>query len=308
MQHHTVVMTGASRGIGNHAAVRMLRDAPDLHLVVTTRGSGAALVAQLSRDGGSRNVSWVGCELSSLASIHDAATEVGRRLDRGALPPLTGFVGNAGVQVTSANRATVDGIETTFAVNVLANHLMLRLLSDRFVSPARVVVTTSDTHFGDLRHNLGMVPAPAWRSPERLAEPGTTPSTDTVTAGRTAYSTSKLAVIYLVHELARRLPAGVDAYSWNPGFVPATGLARDAGPLQRFAMRHMLPLLTLTPWSVDARTAGRHLAGTVLGRRPADSGAYVNLDVAERSSEESYDPRREEELWAVAEKICAGVI
>lgn len=304
MQHHTIVMTGASRGIGNHAAVQMLSQAPDLHLLVTTRGSGEDLVAQLVRDSGNPHVSWVTCELSSLASIRSAAAEIARRLDAGAVPPLSGFVGNAGVQMTSANRTTPDGLESTFAVNVLANHLFLRLLGDRFVQPARVVITTSDTHFGDFRHNMGMVPAPQWRAPRQLAQSGSTPATDTVTAGRTTYATSKLAVIHLVHEFSRRLPAGVDIYSWNPGFVPGTGLARDANAVQRFAMKYVMPLMALTPLSVSAKTAGRHLAHVVLGDRLTDSGAYINLDTPESSSAESYDLARERELWQAADELC----
>jgi NAD(P)-dependent dehydrogenase (short-subunit alcohol dehydrogenase family) len=131
---------------------------------------------------------------------------------------VTSFVGNAGLQVTSGARRSADGHEVTFAVNVLANHLLLRLLGDQL---RRVVITASDTHFGDLRHNLGLVPAPRWRPPTELARPD---RPDTAVAGRTAYSTSKLAVIYLVHEWARRL-ADAEVFAWNPGLVPGTGPA-----------------------------------------------------------------------------------
>jgi NAD(P)-dependent dehydrogenase (short-subunit alcohol dehydrogenase family) len=123
-----------------------------------------------------------------------------------------------------------DGFESTFAVNVLANHLFVRLLEDRFVAPAPIVITASDTHFGDFRHNMGMVPGPVWRSPEALARTGAFAEPETTTSGRTAYSTSKLAAIYLVHEYARRLPAGIDVVAYNPGFVPGTDLARNAVP------------------------------------------------------------------------------
>ncbi len=137
--------------------------------------------------------------------------------------------------------------------------------------------------------------------------PGTTAATDTLTAGRTAYSTSKLAVIHLVHEFARRLPAGVDIYSWNPGFVPGTGLARDAGAVQRFAMKRIMPLMTLTPLSVSAKTAGQHLAQLMRNSKPAESGAYISLGEAERSSTESYNPGRERELWKACEQMSASV-
>lgn len=73
----------------------------------------------------------------------------------------------------------------------------------------------------------------------------TTAATDTLTAGRTAPSTSKPVAIHLAHRFVRHLPTGVDVYSWNPGFVLGTGLAPDASAIQRFAMKRVMPLMTL---------------------------------------------------------------
>ena len=242
----TIVMTGATRGIGRAGAERILRESPDVHLLVVARGSsGARLAAELGANG--HAVSYVAADLGSLESVRSAAAEIRDRLDRGDLPALRGFVGNAGVQYTNALTEGPDGFESTFAINVLANHLFVRLLEDHFAAPARIVITVSDTHFGDFKHNLGMVPGPVWQSPDVLARTSAFPRPDSTAAGRTAYSTSKLAAIYLVHEYARRLPAGIDVVAYNPGLVPGTGLARDADPVSRFAMRFVLPALVLTP-------------------------------------------------------------
>lgn len=297
---HTIVMTGASNGIGRVAAEHILRRSPDAHLlVVTRRPSGAHLAT------GGHTVSYVSADLASLRSVRSAATEIRRRLDAGELPPLHGFVGNAGVQYTDALTEGPDGFESTFTVNVLAHHLFVRLLQGHFAAPARIVITASDTHFGDLRHNLGMVPGPVWRSPDVLARTGAFRRPHTTTAGRAAYSTSKLAVIYLVHEYARRLPAGIDAVAYNPGFVPGTALARHADPVSRFAMRRVLPAMTLTPFATTRGAAARRLADVVLGTTRAPTGSYVDRDRVARSSEESYDPRREAELWDAVER-CTG--
>ncbi|CAL9407503.1 hypothetical protein SUDANB6_01583 [Streptomyces sp. enrichment culture] len=302
---HTIVMTGASRGIGRVAAEHILRRSPDVHLLVVARGpSGARSVAELGAGG--HAVSHVPADLGSLESVRSAATGIRGRLERGELPPLRGFVGNAGVQYTNALTETPDGFEATFAVNVLANHLFVRLLQDRFTAPARIVITASDTHFGDFKHNMGMVPGPSWKSPDVLARTGAFPGPGTAAGGRTAYSTSKLAVIHLVHEYARRLPAGIDAVAYNPGFVPGTGLARDAGPLTRFAMRCVLPMTALKPFATGRRAAGRRLADVVLGTTRAPSGSYVDRDRVDRSSRESYDKRREGELWEAAERLTAA--
>lgn len=210
------------------------------------------------------------------------------------------------MQYTNALTEGPDGFESTFTVNVLANHLFVRLLQDRFAAPARIVITASDTHFGDFKHNMGMVPGPAWKSPDVLARTGAFPKPDTAAGGRTAYSTSKLAAIYLVHEYARRLPAGIDAIAYNPGFVPGTGLARNADPVSRFAMRRILPAMTLTPFATSRNAAGRYLADVVLGTTHAPTGSYVDRSRADRSSEESYNPRREGELWDAAERFTAA--
>ncbi len=171
----------------------------------------------------------------------------------------------------------------------------------------RVVITTSDTHVGDFRHNMGMVPAPAWPEPREAYAPGVDAATDTLTAARTAHSTSRLAVVHHVHALARHLPHGVDAYAWNPGLVPATGLARDASRVQQFAKRRILPLLTLTPLSVNAATAGSALAHLVAGKISGQSGSYVDLVHVAESSPESYDSARENRLWETLEQLVASV-
>ncbi len=209
------------------------------------------------------------------------------------------------MQYTDDLTETEDGLEATFTVNVLANHLLLRLLGDRFAVPSRIVITVSDTHFGDLRHNLGMVPGPVWHSPDMLARPGAFADPASTRAGRRAYSTSKLATIHLVHEYARRLPAGVEILSYNPGFVPGTDLTRNAGPLTRFAVRRIAPLFTVTPLATDAETAGARLAAVATGELEAATGSYVDRDRVADSSPASYDPGRERELWDCLEGLVA---
>ncbi|MFD6274849.1 hypothetical protein ACFWFI_04620 [Streptomyces sp. NPDC060209] len=39
------------------------------------------------------------------------------------------------------------------------------------------------------KRDIGMVPGPAWKSPDVLARPGAFPEPDTAVGGRTAYST-----------------------------------------------------------------------------------------------------------------------
>ncbi|GAA0240260.1 protochlorophyllide reductase [Cryptosporangium japonicum] len=286
-------MTGGTRGIGAAAVGELLRRDPGLRMVLLARGD--------ARPGDRTTV--VPVDLADRTSTRTAVATVRAMLADGTLPPLRGIVGNAGVSLADAIHATPDGLETTFAVNVVANHVLIAGLAPALPGPGRVVITVSDTHFGDFKHTFGTIPAPRWAEPAVLARPGAFPRPATATAGRTAYSTSKLAAIYLVHEWARRLPPGVDVVAHNPGLVPGTGLAREAGPVARLLMGVLSPPMTLTPLADSVTAAGRKLADVVLGATAAPTGSYVDRTAPALSSGESYDPERERALWEYLERI-----
>ncbi|CAM3324267.1 hypothetical protein KIPE111705_02330 [Kibdelosporangium persicum] len=111
-------------------------------------------------------------------------------------------------------------------------------------------------------------------------------------------------MIYLAHELARRLPDGVDVYTFNPGFVPGTGLVRDAGPVVRWLSCTLLHGLVAAPFAMSARSAAALLTQAAVGPRPAASGSYIDRGTVTESSVESYDRGREEELWRMAAELC----
>ncbi|WP_405639676.1 SDR family NAD(P)-dependent oxidoreductase [Streptomyces uncialis] len=299
--NRTLIMTGATRGIGLEAARDILGRSPDTHLVVLGRGSSAAEVLPGLRKI-SPHVSTVDIDLSSKASVDAAGLQLEDLLDSGELPPLRGLVFNAGVHLSDALQTTVDGYERTFAVNVMSTHQLLRRLHPHIQAPARIVVTVSDAHFGDLRHTGGTMPAPRWAIPE-ISRPGAFARSGNVRAGRRAYVTSKLGGVHLVHEWARRLPEGIEIVSYNPSLVVGTGLAREAGGAFPFLMSKIIPLLAVTPLVDTPVPAGRKFADTVLGVTPAASGAYIHRTKATPSSAESYDTDREHVLWDWLEQV-----
>lgn len=298
--NRTLIMTGATRGIGLHAARDVLRRSPDTHLVVLGRGSSTAEVLPTLREI-SPHVSPIDVDLASTASVAAAGAQLEDLLDSRQLPPLRGLVLNAGVHLSNAMEATVDGYERTFAVNVMATHQLLRQLHPHIQAPARIVVTVSDAHFGDLRHTGGTMPAPRWSLPE-ISRPGGFERSGEVRAGRRAYVTSKLGGIHLVHEWARRLPDGIEIVSYNPSLVVGTGLARETGGAFPFLMSRIIPLLTVTPLVDTPVPAGRKLADVILGLTPATSGAYIHRTKTTASSAESYDSTREKALWTWLEQ------
>ncbi|SKH42747.1 Probable dehydrogenase/reductase [Mycobacteroides abscessus subsp. bolletii] len=117
MTESTIVMTGATAGLGAHAA-RILAQHPDTHLIVGARGSGREVPGAQVKP----------LDLASLDSVRQFAETVGRELGD---TPIRVLILNAGLQFRDTDHRTVDGFETTFAVNHLAHYLLARLLLPR---------------------------------------------------------------------------------------------------------------------------------------------------------------------------------
>ncbi|MDA0635459.1 SDR family NAD(P)-dependent oxidoreductase [Nonomuraea sp. MCN248] len=111
-------------------------------------------------------------DLAQLDSVRAFAASVRERLGGG---PVDALVCNAGVVLPEAGGRTVDGFETTFAVNHLAHYLLSRLLLPVLADGARIVLTTSGAHDPATRAGLRRTYASlrrarlTWPDPSELA-------------------------------------------------------------------------------------------------------------------------------------------
>lgn len=222
---------------------------------------------------------------------------------RGQMPPLKAIVCNAGVQIISGLTFNTDGFETTFAVNHLGHFLLVNLLLGQLVPVARIVVVSSGTYNPD--QFTGM-PKPIYSSARSAAKPQ--PEADGATAGRRAYTTSKLCNVMFAYELSRRLRAkgreAITVNAFDPGLMPGTGLARDYSRAQKFIWNYALPALRFIPGVNSTRRSGRDLARLVLD--PALEAATGRYFVGRRelpSSKQSYDESQAAELWEASAEM-----
>jgi len=178
-------------------------------------------------------------------------------------------------------------------------------------APGRVVVVASGVH--DPAQKSG-VPAPAWNDPAALArgELGPAGASDKSMAyGQRRYSTSKLANVYFTYALARRLPAEVTANAFDPGLMPRTSLMREAPAPLRFIARHIPISLLRRLFSPNVHTAQE--SGDALARLVTDpelsavTGRYFEGRRQIRSSGESYNGERAEDLWSGSMALTTGV-
>jgi NAD(P)-dependent dehydrogenase (short-subunit alcohol dehydrogenase family) len=251
-------------------------------------------------------------DLASLASVREFAAELTSRVRAGATPPLHGLVCNAGVQSGTKRSVTIDGFESTFGVNHLGHFLLVNMLLPILTPPARVVVVASGVH--DPKNGVP-VPAPAWNDPAALSrgELGPAAAGDgAFVRGQRLYTTSKLANIYFTYALAQRLAPGITANAFDPGMMLGTGLTREAPTPVRFIAKHVFPHVKpllrrfVTPNVNTPQESGASLARLLTDPTLAGTtGKYFEGRSAVRSSVESYDESRAEELWEVSGTLTA---
>jgi NAD(P)-dependent dehydrogenase (short-subunit alcohol dehydrogenase family) len=237
-----IVMTGATAGFGLYAAERLLEAGAALTI-------GARNPAELPPALAGR-VFALPLDLDSLANVRSFAAALGEA-------PIDVLVLNAGLQLAKP-ATSADGFERTFAVNHLAHYLLLRLLAPRLAAGARVIFTGSGTH--DPAEKTPVTP-PVHADAVRLAHPQTDPTAEKGVrqACFRAYSTSKLCNIMTAREAPRRIP-GIDVLSFDPGYVPHTGLGRDNGRVIATLVGYILPLLMKRDRSSTIPRSGQFLA------------------------------------------------
>ncbi len=206
MKGKTVLITGPTSGIGREIARGMAALGADLVLACRNEQAGASLAEELRRSAGGPKVDVARVDMASQASIRELAVLMGKNH-----PRLDVLINNAGVSRGPQPWArNADGIEITFATNVLGYFLLTVLLLPalRQSAPARVVNVAS-TFASDLDLDDLEFQRRPW-------------------VAMKAYAQSKACDRLLTWALARRLEGTrVTANAMAPGLVVDTGLYRD---------------------------------------------------------------------------------
>lgn len=264
-----VVLTGATRGIGQAAAVELARQGAELALVGRDPSRVREIATEAAAAGGEAPVHQHVADLSLMAEVRRLADELGERYER-----IDVLANNAGAMFAS-RKVTAEGFERTLALNHLAPFLLTNLLRPRLTG-GRVVTTASDAHkagrldFEDLQSERSY---PAFR----------------------VYGTTKLCNILFTSELARRAPE-LHANCFHPGTV-RTGFGKNesgiwkllttiGGPFFRSPERGARSLV----WLALSEEAGELTGEYIVDERVADpSGAARDHELAralwERSAE-----------------------
>ena len=274
MQGKICMITGANSGIGKATALGLAQMGATVVLVSRDRARGEEAQNEIKAKSGNDAIDLLLADLSSQQSIRQLVADFKQRYTR-----LHVLINNAGVFALT-RRETVDGLEKSFAVNVLAPFLLTNLLLDviKASAPARIVNVSSNQQEANHLKLDDLQLEKSYR-PMR------------------AYAQSKLAVVLFTYELARRLEGtGVTANCLHPGFVATNIAQRDL----------VLPARLATKLIFRFGTSPEKGAKTSLYLATSPdvegvTGKYFEKSVPRKSTPLSYDESLQQQLW----KVCA---
>lgn len=272
MKGKTVLVTGATNGIGLVTAQELARLGGQVTIVSRNAEKCATVAAQIHAATGNP-VEFIAVDLSTLSGMMQAAATFKQRHTH-----LHVLINNAG-GVFFKRMVTVDGNEMTFALDHLNYFLLTNLLLDllKTSAPARIVNVSSRSHYRAKIDFDNLQGEKHFR-------------------GMQAYGQAKLANVLFTYALARRLEgSGVTANALHPGFV-ATGFARNNGSLYDVGMRLITPVFARTP----ERGAETSLYLATSPEVAEVTGKYYVDSKPVRSSPISYELDTAERLWQVS--------
>jgi NAD(P)-dependent dehydrogenase (short-subunit alcohol dehydrogenase family) len=273
MSQRTALVTGANSGLGKATATALARDGARVLMVARNQERGEAARAEIAAETGNEQVELLIADLSSQARIRQLADEVHGRCDA-----LHLLINNAGTAFPERG-LTEDGVERALAVNWLAPFLLTNLLLDllRAGAPARIVNvgTRMDTamDFDDLNWE---------RRRYRMMQ---------------AYGQSKLGMIHLTRELARRLEgSGVNVNCVFPG-VFRSNLGGTDGAQGLF----WKSVSVLLGWALPSpeKAAERVLYAATSDALADTSGAYLGDRKPIPAPKQADDPAANARLWQI---------
>lgn len=272
----TIVITGASDGVGAAAAAQLHRAGNTVVVVGRSPAKTAAVADALGVD---RFVA----DFADLAQVRALAADLLQRY-----PRIDVLANNAGGIMSGTRRVTVDGHESTFQVNHLAPFLLTTLLLDRLIESRAAVINTSSVGnrlFGHI--DLTDLENARKFSPQR------------------AYGDAKLANILFAKELHRRYHgAGISTAAFHPGPVASNFAAEAQNPFLELAYRGPLKkILLISPDKGADQLVW--LASTTPGRDWV-SGTYYARRKPGRPNKQAADPALAEQLWERSLEMVAG--
>jgi NAD(P)-dependent dehydrogenase (short-subunit alcohol dehydrogenase family) len=269
------VITGASSGLGLESAKQLARQAAEVVMIVRDRTRGERARSRVAEVGTGKPPVLMLADLSVQAEVRRVVDEVKDRYGN-----VDVLINNAGSAFNNRHESA-DGLEMTWATNHLAPFLLTHLLLPALSAApdGRVVNVTTEVYSRKLDlDNLQGERKYSWMG---------------------AYRTSKLGVVLLTTELARRLKGSrVTVVAVSPG--PTKTNFGGGGPSGLLGV--VFWVLRHTPALKPADQAAEGIVWAATAPEVADSGALYMRHKQLTLKGAATDPALAAKVWAISEK------
>jgi len=282
----TVLITGATAGIGFHTAAALAR--AGMHTIITGRNEerGRTAVAELRRQAGHDAVELIVADAQSVRDNLRLADDVARRVSR--LDVLIDNVGGGGF---AERRETHEGLEATLALN--------------FVGP--FALTTRLLDFPDARQpnriiNVVSSAFAMWRR-----DPFDDLDARQRYVGIEAIAHAKLLNLLFALALARRVESSTFVAAINPGMAWTPGVAAltpQAVPHWRF----IWPLVRWMQRMASAESAARSTVTLATAEDPGVSGRYFDGMKEKRLPAHLHDAELQDRVWTLGQSLVERAV
>ncbi|MDK1327606.1 SDR family NAD(P)-dependent oxidoreductase [Arthrobacter sp. zg-Y1143] len=219
MAPKTIVITGASDGIGAAAAKQLAKNGHHVVVVGRSREKTAAVAGQTGGE-------YCLADFAELDSVRNLASELLQRYSR-----IDVLANNAGAIFGKERQVTGDGHEMTFQVNYLAPFLLTRLLTDRIIASQGTVINTSSV----ANRIFGHVELEDLEE-EKNYNP------------RKAYGDTKLEQILFTEEFDRRYRShGATSTAFHPGVIGSSFSSSEGSAMRSLYQAPFVRRLLPTP-------------------------------------------------------------
>lgn len=272
----TILITGATSGIGRETALGLAKKDHALYLLVRNVIKGEELKKEIIAQTGNKQIHIIKCDLASLQSVREAAEELNAKL-----VSVNVLINNAG-GIFNERKLSKDGFEMTFVTNHLGHFLLtISIMPLLEKGHARVINLSSDAHKWAKKANFDDI---QWEQHKYSASK--------------AYGISKLYNIYFTKALAEKYAdKGISSFAVHPGVVSTEFGAGVSG------FKKIL-LWLARPFMITAEEGAQTsiFLATEPGIEAKSSQYFIKKKVA-KSTVLSWSEDNRNKLWDISKKL-----
>ena len=279
MKNKLCIITGANSGIGFETAKELAQEGAFIVMLCRNEDKAIAARRAILQEMPSAGIDIILCDYSIQNEIRKAAAEILERYDK-----IDVLINNHGF-INNKLEETVDGLESTFAVNHIGYFLFTHLLLPKIKRSgnARIINVASEAHRNgvfnpnDLQLKNGFN---SWK----------------------AYGNSKLFNILFTVELATRLKdTEVTANCLHPGVIKSN-FSSGLSPIFKLFWK------LGTPFMKNNREGAATTIYLAISEEVAGvNGAYFADSKVKTPHSHALDPVSGRKLWEISEKLCGLV-